>query len=155
MSLTNLKSIFDKIRKDKVRMSFSANSVNIISKNWSIWIDPSWRIQRDDKYLMSNIDCPYYKDFSSEEEYSKSFHDWCSKIGNQSKIIKNIRVAESVPDLTVETQDGFTINAYIAEEHEYSWYFHDDESSTYYEATGNGVEVENKAVDPTAYRECS
>ncbi|HEV2175804.1 MAG TPA: hypothetical protein VGW33_01150 [Terriglobia bacterium] len=44
----------------------------------SVWLNPTWRYERDRRIVMGSQDLPWHEDFKSSEEYEREFHRVCN-----------------------------------------------------------------------------
>jgi hypothetical protein len=91
---------------------------------------------------MSSIDCPWHGDFSSESDYKAAFINWCERIGDPSKRVKQSFVNDGPNDLMLEFEDGTEIQVFVSEPTEESWYYCDRVSGKYLIVSGCGVKEE-------------
>jgi hypothetical protein len=146
--ISQLKNIISRISQKNVYVSFATNSVAImpdvdkLKALWGIWIDPPWRFLNNKKPIMSSIDCPWHGDFESEDEYERSFHDWCKRIGEPTKKIKKTLVKDAPNDLYIEFDDGTEIQVFVSEPAEESWYYWDRTTDQYLMVSGQGIKKE-------------
>ena len=89
LKLTNKIVTFKRIAGNTIILYFDGEPGGINTK--SIWIDPSWYYERDNRYIVGSQDFPWkQEDGQSDEEYNKNFEEICNLTNNLigAKIIK-------------------------------------------------------------------
>ena len=101
----HIQSKLSKLSELNVQVGLAANTITIIpdsdDKSWRIWVDPSWRIIRDNKVVMSSMECPHISQYEEEDKYREAFREWVKQIENQIKKIASIVVKPGPLDLIV------------------------------------------------------
>jgi len=77
-SLIGEKVTFKRIITNSIILYFKGNPGDSVVK--SIWIDPAWRYEKSNKYVISSYDFPKEKGSNeSEKKYEKRFNAICAK----------------------------------------------------------------------------
>lgn len=141
--IDSIRSELAELMADFVSISFATNSIMITSedkefRDWMLWVDPSWRIVKCGKLIMSSMDCPHPDNFEDEDNYSNSFHAWCSRFEGSKKKVKNIQIDPVTRDLTLTCEGGLVIEAFVVLIDDFSWYYTKGDK-IYYQIRGDGI----------------
>ena len=108
-----------------------------------LWIDPPWRIRKNDNFIISSIDCPWHEDYETEKEYESDFKKWCDLVAHlRNQKPKSILVELETGDLIIEWECGTKLEAFLAHNKEETWYFSDYKKKRRYILTPVGIEEE-------------
>ncbi len=129
--------------------SYSANTINILFYDndkfaYSFWIDPSWRIIKNNQIINSSITCPRYNDYEYEEEYTNTFYEWCAKTNylNDLKITKVI-INKPIHDLEIHWQDSTILHVYMTDNSDWNWYVRHQSKKVDYLVFSNAIKTED------------
>ncbi|MGX9987482.1 hypothetical protein [Soonwooa purpurea] len=92
-----------------------------------LWINPIWRLYKNNVLINSSFECPIFQDYEIEKEYETDFKNWCENFNYlKSQIILNFKIAD-LDDIKLYFEDGSILETFKFDEDE-TWYLQNKEN---------------------------
>ncbi|WP_312422399.1 hypothetical protein [Epilithonimonas sp.] len=96
-------------------------------ENEILWINPVWRLIKNQNFINSSFECPIYQDYENDEEYNSDFENWCKKLDYlKGQKILEFQITET-NDIKVRFEDSSLLETFRFDEDE-TWYLQDKEN---------------------------
>lgn len=143
-----MKEFFENFYELDVEFFFATNSICIDfykEKNnlYYIWVDPDWRICKENNIIISSYNCPIITDFETDENYKNAFNKWCETLDylKNKKIIKiNL---DNFNDINILWEDGSYLKTFKFRNNDDNIRIHDVKYSKIYIPLVNEIIIEN------------
>ena len=92
-----------------------------------LWVNPVWRLYKNDIFINSSFECPVFQDYENEIEYEDDFKNWCKKTDYlKTQNILKFQITE-LDDIKIFFEDESILETFKYDEDE-TWYIQDYEN---------------------------
>ncbi|WP_020470874.1 hypothetical protein [Zavarzinella formosa] len=105
------------------------------------WIDPPWRLTRDDKLITGSADWPEWDGVEDMEANQPLWDEWSALFNPLNRTaLFGVGIGSLFPDLRLDFESGHRIETFGNTNDGYWWYFRDRVTGEVFEAGASGID---------------